>query len=63
MQLNIRITVNKERREKLDRIDGVVDANKTKIRQRLMDEAIDNFYDSLFKPSDIAKTLKGPTNE
>ena len=63
MSLDMRITVNEDRRIKLNEIDDVVDANKTTIRQRLMDEAIDAFYDELFKPSQVIETMKGPTNE
>ena len=63
MSLDMRITVNNERKKKLNEIDGAVDANKTTIRQRLMDEAIDAFHDELFKPSQVIETMGTTKNE
>lgn len=63
MSLDIRITVNEDRKNKLNEIDNVVDANKTTIRQRLMDEAIDAFHDELFKPSQVIETMGSTKNE
>ena len=58
MPLDIRITVNDDRKRKLNEIDGAVDADKTTIKQRLMDEAIDAFHKKLFKPGDVAERMK-----
>lgn len=63
MSLNIRITVNEDRKNKLNEIDDVVDANKTTIRQRLMDEAIDAFHAKMFKSDEPIKAMAGPANE
>ena len=57
MPLDIRITVNDDRKRKLNEIDGAVDADKTTIKQRLMDEAIDEFHEKLFKADGPIKTM------
>lgn len=63
MSLDMRITVNEDRRIKLNEIDDAVDANKTTIRQRLMDEAIDALHAKMFKPSQVIETLGSAENE
>lgn len=63
MSLDMRITVNEDRKKKLNEIDGVVDANKTTIRQRIMDEGIDALHAKLFSTQSVIDTMDGPTNE
>lgn len=63
MSLDMRITVNEERKKKLNDIDGEVDANKTTIRQRIMDEGIDALHAKLFSTQSVIEIMKGPTNE
>ncbi len=63
MSLDMRITVNQDRRDKLDAIDDKVDANKTTIRQRIMDDGIDALHAKLFSTKSVIETMKGPTNE
>lgn len=62
MSLAIRTKVNEERREKLDKIDKNVDANKTTIQQRIMDKGIDDLYDSIFDSNGALAKLNGDSN-
>ena len=63
MSLDIRIKVNDERKQKLQEIDDKVDANKSKVIQRLIDEAIDEFHERLFKADGPIKTMGTPKHE
>ena len=63
MALEIRVVVDEERKAKLNEIDALVDANKTTVRLRLMNEAIDALHSKLCKPEQVLANMKGDTNE
>lgn len=63
MSLDIRMKVNEDRKQKLIDIDGAVDADKTTIRLRLMNDAIDSFHAKLFNTGQVVETMLSGKNE
>ena len=63
MALPIRLSVNEDRKKKLNAIDKVVDANKTTIRQRIMDEGIDALHAKLFSTQSVIDSMKVVGND